>query len=464
MKNIKYIMSLIVITMLVTACEDELNKLPPQEVATEVGLSTDGNVKQVLVGAYDRLSFSDLFGGEVLRNSELLAADGEIAFTGTFEQPGEIWNKAITTTNSDISEMWLDGYDAINIANNVLSALDVVDAADRDRVEGEAKFIRGLIYFELAKYFGKPYSAGGASTNLAVPIVLTPTGGIDQSSKVARNTVQEVYDQAISDLNDAVNKLPASNGVFANSVVANTMLARLYLQMGSYPDALTSANAALTDATGLYFMNTTYDASFNNEADGLEDVFAIQVTTQDGLNAMQLYYGTELNSGRGDIQIQQAHLDFYDPADERLTMYFDDDGRTRTDKWQNQFANVNTVRLAELYLIRAECNVRLSSAVGDTPANDLDRTRGRVNLGTIVAPTLSDVLLERKLELAHEGQAIHDFKRTQGDYYRLTDQNAVAGDGLVDGFAYDANELVYPIPDREINVNEKLVQNDGYGG
>ena len=72
------------------------------------------------------------------------------------------------------------------------------------------------------------------------------------------------------------------------------------------------------------------------------------------------------------------------------------------------------------------------------------------------------VFLERKLELAHEGQAIHDFKRTQGDSYRLTDQNGVTGDGLVDGFAYDADELIYPIPDREINVNSKLTQNSGY--
>ena len=57
---------------------------------------------------------------------------------------------------------------------------------------------------------------------------------------------------------------------------------------------------------------------------------------------------------------------------------------------------------------------------------------------------------------------IHDLKRTQGDYYRLTDQNGLTGDGLVDGFAYDADELVYPIPDREINVNPKLTQNSGY--
>jgi hypothetical protein len=212
-------------------------------------------------------------------------------------------------------------------------------------------------------------------------------------------------------------------------------------------------------------MNTTYDAVFNGETNGLEDIFMIQVTTQTGVNAMQTYYGISTQGGRGDIDVQQKHLDFYNPADVRGAYFFDDNGRTRTEKWQNQFANVITVRLAELYLIRAECNVRLSSSVGDTPSNDLQRSRDRAGLTTpIAAPTLNDVLLERKLELAHEGQALHDFKRTQGLSYTLADFNGVVGDGLVDGFAYDANELVYPIPDREMNVNSNLIQNPGYSG
>lgn len=456
-KNIAIIFSVVV---LLAACDDALNKLPPQEISNEIALSTEENVDKVLIGAYDAMSFTDLFGGEVLRNSELLAADGEIAFTGTFEQPGEIWNKAITTVNSDVSELWLDAYNAINICNNVLSALDVYqDQARRDVVEGEAKFIRALMYFELVKYFGQPYSAGSVDTNLAVPLVTTPTTGVDESSLVARNTVGEIYNFARDEMISAAGLLPASNGIFANSVVANTMLARIYLQMGNYQGALNAANTGLTDANGIYFMNTSYDAAFNNESNGIEDVFTIQVTTQDGTNSMQLFYGTTLVGGRGDIDIQPSHFTFYDAADTRQNQFFDDNGRWRTSKWQNQFANVNTVRLAELYLIRAECNVREGSSVGDTPSNDLQQTRGRVGLTTaIAAPTLNDVLLERKLELAHEGQAIHDFKRTQGAFYSLN-----GGDGLVDGFAYDAPQLVFPIPDREMNVNNKLVQNPGYG-
>ena len=456
----KYIAALIVILALVTGCADKLDKLPPQAISDQIALNSPENVDKVLVGAYDVLSFGDLFGGEVLRNSELLAADGEIAFTGTFLSPSEIWNKAITTTNGDVAELWLDSYNAINICNNILSALDVYEDPDRrDVVEGEARFIRALLYFELVKFFGQPYSAGNTNSNLGVPLVETPTSGVDESSKVERATVEAVYNFVRDEMTTAAGLLPAENDIFANSVVANTMLARIYLQLGDYNGALAAANTALTDADGFYFMNTSYDAAFNNESNGLEDVFSVQVTTQDGANSMQTFYASTLNNGRGDIDILAPHLAFYDPLDERQNEYYDDNGRTRSAKWVNQFANVTTVRLAELYLIRAECNVRLGSSVGDTPSNDLQRTRGRVGLPVIAAPTLNDVFLERKLELAHEGQAIHDFKRTQGAFYAIA-----GGDGLVDGFAFDANELVYPIPDREINVNENLVQNPGYSG
>ena len=69
--------------------------------------------------------------------------------------------------------------------------------------------------------------------------------------------------------------------------------------------------------------------------------------------------------------------------------------------------------------------------------------------------------------MAHEGHAIHDFKRTQGDFYLLEPAAGAvdaSSDGLVDGFAYDDDLLVYPIPDREVQVNDNLAQNPGYGG
>jgi len=456
-KNIYNIIGIVVLMILWTSCKDELDKAPPQAISADVALSTNENVLAVLNGAYDALSNGNLFGGNISRNAELLAADGEIVFSGTFSGPSEIWRKEMTATNGDAANVWVNAYNTINICNNVLNSLDVVDPAIVNRVEGEAKFIRGLIYFELVKCYAKAYADDPASPG--VPIVLTPTNLIDESSKVSRNSVSEVYSQVISDLQKAVTNLPAYNDEYANRVAANFLLARVYLQQGDYASALAASNAAIGDASGNFGLNIDYSGIFNRSSNGIEDIFSIQVSTQDGTNNMQLFFAPRAFGGRGDIEIQAAHLAFYTAGDKRLSFFYSDPstGETRSGKWQNQFGNVTTMRMAELYLIRAECNVRLSSTTGDTPANDINRLRSRAGLADIASPTLNDVLLERKLELAQEGQALADFKRTKGDFYRLN-----GGDGLVDGFAWDDPELVFPIPDREIKVNSNLTQNDGY--
>lgn len=433
------------------SCDDELDLRPPQEADADLALSSDANVKTVLIGAYDALSGADLLGGNTQRNAELLGQVSHIQFSGTYNAPSEIWRKDMTTVNLDVTEMWIDGYDVINTTNNIISAIEVVDEDDQDRVSGEAHFLRGLMYFELVKFFAKPYSAGNVNDNLGVPLVLTPTVGLSDEDFVSRASVNDVYNQVISDLQTAESKLPTDNGVYANKAAAAAILSRVYLQQAQYASARDAANRAISHSDGIYSLGSNYTSLFNNSANSSEDIFAIQVTTQDGVNNMQLFYASPAYGGRGDIEIQPAHLALYDNSDLRLNLYYSDPstGETRTEKWVNQFANVPFIRLSEMYLTRAEGNIRLGESVGDNPADDLHLIRQRAGLPFIASPTVDDVTLERRRELAHEGQAIHDYKRLQLP---------------VDGMPFDDNNLVFPIPQREINVNKNLTQNPGYGG
>ena len=76
-----------------------------------------------------------------------------------------------------------------------MKAIDVVNEADRDRVKGEALFLRGLMYFELVELYAKPYSDGNAATNPGLQLITTPTiGNLTDSNYVARSTVQQTYD------------------------------------------------------------------------------------------------------------------------------------------------------------------------------------------------------------------------------------------------------------------------------
>lgn len=449
MKNIKIKFYFLAILLLLgmNACQDELELEPAQSVSEDLALNSDQNVKAVLIGAYDRLGSGDVFGGNTLRNSELLAGDGELRWVGTFSGPRELFNKVITVGNGDVSEVWLDAYEAINIVNNVLSALSVVNEDDRAAVEGEALFIRSILYFELVRFFAKPYEAGQANDQPGVPIILTPTRGINEANQIARSTIKQVYDQIIGDLVKAETQLPADNEWRANKWAAAGLLARVYLQQGNYANARDAASRVI--ASGDFRLVTKYADVFGRDENSSEDIFAIQVTTQDGVNNMTTFFSIQDFGGRdGDIEILPGHLNLYNSADERLAVFFEANGGvTYSGKWNNQFGNISIIRLAEMYLVRAEANARLNTAVGAAPLADYNQVHTRAGLPAATAVTVQDILLERRLELAHEGFRLHDVKRTKG---------------TVGSFAYNSDKLVFPIPLREIIANPKLTQNTGY--
>lgn len=452
------IIAIAVLSFFIGGCDKKLDLLPLQSVADEVTLNSDANIKKVLNGAYDAVSSGNLYGGNFQLYSELLAANGEISWEGTFNQPREIWSKSMLKTNSFITATWLSAYSAINITNNIISAISVVNAVDQPRVKGEALFLRASMYFELVKLFAKPYSAGNVTTNKGVPLVLSPTKGIDPSSFVARSTVEQTYARVIADLTEAENILPAINPgstaitsmVYATKAAAAAMLSRVYLQMERWADARDAADRAITVATAnTRALASTYAAAFNNTVNSPEYLFAMQINAQDGANNMHLYWSITANGARaGDVAILAPHLALYDAADARRALFYTGNAAIRSGKWQLQYRVLPIIRLAEMYLTRAEANFRAGTMIGSTPLVDINRTRLRAGLPALLAVTLADILAERKLELAHEGHGIHDRKRL-----KLT----------TNGFAYDANLIILPIPQREIDASGNVItQNDGY--
>ena len=290
-----------------------------------------------------------------------------VLWVGTYGGPRQIFNKQMNSSNEDATAQWIDSYEVVNIANNVLSALAVVDEADRDRVEGEALFLRSLMFFDLVRFFAQQYQTGSASTQLGVPLVLTPTRGINEESYVSRNSVEEVYNQVIADLILAASKLPEENEVYATSGAATALLARVYLQKGDYAKARDAASSVI--GSGLYELMPDYSDVFNNDDNSSEDIFATQITSQDRLSSMTEFFSTTEFGGRdGDIEILDGHLNLYSPGDERRDLFWLGNGGMRSGKWNNLYGVVNLIRLAEMYLIRAECNQRLGTAIGDTPA------------------------------------------------------------------------------------------------
>jgi len=435
-----------------SSCKKALDIDPVDTIEQSQALLKSKDVEVALVGTYSALGSRNFYGGRPFLMADFLANTNAIEWYGTYEELTQTINKSLLKTNTFVDNVWAAGYTAINDANNVIAAIDKVDAAKKSKVEGEAKFIRGAAYFDLVRLFGKAYNDGSPTTNLGVPIVLTPTTSVTDASYVSRATVVAVYTQAIADLTDAEAKLPATNGFFATKYSAAGMLARLYLQMGNYAAAAAAANRVI--ASGNYSLTPAFIDAFpamgsTPGVNSSEDVFAMQVTTLTGFNGFNEFYGSSTYGGRGDAVISQNWIDnTYAANDDRINAFYDD-GDMYTSKYANPYGNVPVIRLAEMYLIRAEANVRLAPAApvgGRTPLQDLAVVRSRAGLTTTTA-TLANILAERKLELAFEGFALHDAKRTQTN---------------IGSLAWNSNALVFPIPQIEMDANKNLVQNPGY--
>ena len=453
----KYLAAILFTSLVGTACEKRLDVFPYQSIADDKALLSEGDVNVTLVGAYDGAQAATVYGGDIMVLNELIGNGENINFTGTFAGLSDAFKAQMTTNNSNATGTWASSYSTINRINNVLSAVSKVTSstARKNSVEGQALFLRGSIYFELVKLFAKPVGDGDYATNPGVPLILTPTGNVTEADYKARATVKAVYDQAIADLVKAESLLPSSNGIYATKWAAAAQLSRVHLVLKNYTEAGAAANRVIAGSgkTLASDIAKNWFTFINNGGTTPgEYLFSMKVTAQDGTNALNTYFGRTISTiagtaGRSDCKIKVAHIAQYETGDARKVFFVLSGGNYYTSKHLDRFGDVPVVRLSEMYLTRAEANQRSSTAVGASPLSDVNAIRTRAGLPALTAVVLADILKERKLELAFEGQSLIDAKRLQNS---------------VGVLAWNSPKLILPIPQREMDVNKKLVQNEGY--
>lgn len=465
MKILKNIGYLLITTVLITStsCKKTLEIEPKQNIDATNALNTIDDIKSAVTGLYGLMGSGALYGNNFNILAELQGSDDYISWRGTFQSFRQVSNKNMTTDNADVLRTWTSSYRAIILANNILDRLKTIEPSNT-LDKGEAYFVRGTLYFELIRYYALPYSDGSTTTHLGVPIVNTPVYDETQASaKTPRSTVEQVYAQAEADLLQAITLLPTTNDKRATKYTAMAFLSRLYLQKAGTAGA---GNANLIKArdyanqvinSNAYALNPLVTIAFKNR-NSSESIFEIQQNNQnnagDANDGLTTFYASLPGSvGRADIRLLAAFVDLYEDDDDRkkLLTYIGTGarpGNTYTAKWTDFGQNLPVIRLAEMYLTRAEANFRLGTSIGDTPLNDVNKIRERAHASTLGAVTLNDITNERALELAFEGSRIHDLKRLK----------KATGDYL-----YNDPALVFPIPDREIKAsNGVLVQNPSY--
>jgi len=433
---------MLLFTLCFTACEDRLELEPAQSISGDIAVTSESNIENILIGVYDESGQDESHGGQLQVMADLIGSDDQITWGGTFLAPAEIKNKSILPDNNFVEAFWNNAFEVINQANIVLDNLAIISDADKkNRIEGEAKFLRALNYFDLVRHF--------ASGDSGVP--LRTTGILDYAVdlSLARATTSSIYELVIADLQSAISLLPESNDVFADKYSAQALLARVYHYQSNFPAARDAANDVIQNSG--HALSGSFAAAFNHDNDNEEDIFAFQVTSQTGSNDLIIFYASEGNGGRGgDITVNDEYVALFDdPNDERASFFYEspENGGRLTSKYTNQFGNVPILRFAEMLLIRAEANFELGTNTGNSPMEDINMVRARSGASPLMAVTYDDIQLERQRELAFEGFFIHDVKRTKGS---------------VAGLQWDSQKLVLPIPQSEMDTNADMEQNPGY--
>lgn len=156
-----------------------------------------------------------------------------------------------TPQNGRLQTFWDYGYKAVAQASNIVKMIEEGQSEEIDSKLGECYYIRGMMYFYLARAFSRPYYQA-PDKNLGIPIVNGTPDDMNNIQLPDRSTVAATYQQAIADLRKAESMINVDNGpIFASVGAAQAMLSRVYLYMsGTYSNPNTQyADSAVYYAT-----------------------------------------------------------------------------------------------------------------------------------------------------------------------------------------------------------------------
>lgn len=434
--NIKHM--LIAATALsLAACDSALVTDPTASIDSETAISNARGVELALNGAYRSLQGEDR---ERLAMPDMYADN--LDFTGTFQSDREFSLRNVTTANGEVLDLWTVSYQGINRANNVLDGIpraEDLSAALASQYKGEALFIRAVHYFTLVRWFG------------GVPLVLEPSKGVGEESLVARSTEAEVYAQIIKDLEEASTLLPSGKRQgLATKGAADALLARAYLDTGDYAKARDKAQSLIGNSA--YSLAGSFATVFTTKHSS-ESIFEVQYTTLNR-NSIAFWFFPQEVSGRWGFSPTAELYNLYGAGDTRRDVSI---RITANKRYVYKYPRISTgddnlilLRLAEMYLIRAEANAR-TGAADATVLADINILRTRAGATPVTASgqaaLLDAILAERRLELAFEGHRFFDLRRHGKAISKLQ---------------IDASKLLLPIPQAERDVNKNLTQNPGY--
>lgn len=450
----KTIVILLLLTLSFSSCDDFVEvELPNSQLVSEAVFQNKATAVAALTSVYAKMRDNGIFAGSTSGFSHSLGlyAD-EMELFGSQAGPQAYYNNSLVANSPTIRQLWNASYNQIYSANAVyegVAASTALTMQEKNELMGEALFVRALLHFYLTSAFGSvPYSK---------------TTNYNQNATLQKATPQQAFQSAIEDLEMAVALLPeayATTGrIRPNKSAARALLARVNLYAGNWAEASNDASAVLNQSE-LYTLPTVLDNEFLKTSTGI--IWAFIPSNNITLEGISFQF-TSLPPPFSCLSNELMNA--FEPGDERQNKWTKavtngTDTRYHPFKYKQASGGTATehsivLRVAELYLIRAEARANEGNLIG--AKEDLNQIRNRAGLPNTTAATQTEILSaiakERQIELfAEHGHRFFDLKRT----------NQI-NDVLDFKPGWDNTDVLFPLPEAEVLLNPNLnPQNPGY--
>lgn len=494
MKKIYLIFTIIFTATILISCEDWLDTEPASGVNADDAITNYIDLQNARTGMYDGLqgnsSKATYYGARMIYYGDVRGDDMQAQKAGN--RTSALYEMNYNADNAP--NMWNVPYEVLRRSNRVIEAIDenkVSDGtqADINSIYAEALVVRALVHFDLARIYGQTYTADNGAS-LGVPIMTKPLAATELPT---RNTVKEVYDQVVLDLNAAIqsNALPTTKTPgYINAWTAKSLLSRVYLYMGNNSSALSLAEDVINNSPYALWTYEEYGDAWSKEAGVHSNEMILEIinasaddwTDREGL----AYLYNE--AGYADAIATEAFVDLImtDPDDARINallpassnalvaVYGDDPvfiNKYPADRTgEMRLNNVPLIRLSEVYLIAAEAAVKSENPGKASEYLNAIVQRANPEADEVGNVTLERVLSERRKELIGEGHRFFDALRNNLTITRYTDEAVDMGYhyslAQANSRSFDRTyyRTILPIPINEVNANPEIAkqQNPGY--
>jgi starch-binding outer membrane protein, SusD/RagB family len=454
----KYFTFLILILniIIVSSCKkDYLEKIPPTSLTPSSALANESDLATALLGAYSGLRNVDHFGRTIPVFGDLLADNGYQSTSLNSNRYTNFNNYQFVVADGNITGFWNTAYSTILRCNNIINS-SIPANTNVNQFKGEAYAIRALCYFNLVRYFSKPYTDN--TTGFGVPIVTT----FDINIFPPRSKISDVYGLINADLNNAYGLIT----IFKNSsqfskFAAKALQAKVYLTQGDKINAKIAALDVITNG-GFTVVTAANHPTFWTSAlprvDKVETLFEVSsdAISNNGFDGLANIYS---QSGYGDLLCADDFYSSFSATDVRKSLYTPGVRAGSPAVFVNKFPNVfgtdnsdtKVIRMSEVYLIAAEASLPGNEADALTYSNYITSRRGSNTIASTGAALFEDIITERRKELAFEGDRYLDLTRLKRDVVRGVNYPVAARNILYTDF-----RRLFPIPQRELDANENI--------